>query len=47
LDVDGRVVRVDSFSKTVGAGLRLGYATGPKDIMDKVELHLQVKLLAS
>ncbi len=42
LDVDGRVVRIDSFSKTVGAGLRVGYATGPAELIDRMELHLQV-----
>jgi 2-aminoadipate transaminase len=31
LDRDERVVRIDSFSKTVAPGLRLGWVTGPAD----------------
>ncbi|XP_064120428.1 uncharacterized protein LOC135225101 [Macrobrachium nipponense] len=40
LDTDGRVIRLDSFSKIVSAGIRLGYATGPKGLIDKMRLLL-------
>ncbi|XP_014227830.1 kynurenine/alpha-aminoadipate aminotransferase, mitochondrial-like [Trichogramma pretiosum] len=39
MDVQGRVVRLDSFSKFMSAGLRLGVVTGPKAFMDKLNLH--------
>lgn len=34
----GRVVRFDSFSKILSAGLRLGFVTGPKEILDAIDL---------
>ncbi|XP_038055168.1 kynurenine/alpha-aminoadipate aminotransferase, mitochondrial-like [Patiria miniata] len=37
LDVDGRVLRFDSFSKIVSPGLRCGYITGPDAIVKKIE----------
>ncbi|PWY98290.1 PLP-dependent transferase [Testicularia cyperi] len=33
----GRVLRFDSFSKILSAGLRLGYATGPKELLDAID----------
>uniref|UniRef100_A0A8C4PUH0 Aminoadipate aminotransferase n=1 Tax=Equus asinus asinus TaxID=83772 RepID=A0A8C4PUH0_EQUAS len=30
MDVDGRVIRADSFSKVLSSGLRIGFITGPK-----------------
>ncbi|XP_005105289.1 kynurenine/alpha-aminoadipate aminotransferase, mitochondrial-like [Aplysia californica] len=42
LDVDGRVIRFDTFSKIVGAGYRLGWASGPKSIIDKVTYDIQL-----
>ena len=36
LDVDNRVLYVGSFSKTLSAGLRVGYIYGPSALMDKM-----------
>jgi DNA-binding transcriptional MocR family regulator len=38
LDREGLVVRVGSFSKTLGAGLRLGWMVAPEDIVDQLSL---------
>ncbi|XP_048256128.1 kynurenine/alpha-aminoadipate aminotransferase, mitochondrial-like isoform X3 [Haliotis rufescens] len=35
LDVDGRVLRCDSFSKMLAAGARIGYLSGPKQFLEK------------
>lgn len=35
----GHVVRFDSFSKLLSAGIRLGYATGPKDVLHAIDVH--------
>ena len=35
-DTDGRVVRLDSFSKWMGPGLRCGWCTGPKTFVEKL-----------
>uniref|UniRef100_A0A8C4QCH3 Kynurenine/alpha-aminoadipate aminotransferase, mitochondrial n=1 Tax=Eptatretus burgeri TaxID=7764 RepID=A0A8C4QCH3_EPTBU len=45
LDIDGRVLRLDSFSKIISAGLRLGFLTGPKMLVDRVILHVQVSTI--
>jgi len=45
LDVDGRVVRTDSFSKILSAGLRLGLVTGPEPLLERINLHNQASLL--
>ncbi|XP_014663109.1 PREDICTED: kynurenine/alpha-aminoadipate aminotransferase, mitochondrial-like [Priapulus caudatus] len=45
MDVDGRVMRFDSFSKVLSAGLRVGFMTGPKPLMQRIEYHIQVSLL--
>lgn len=42
LDVDGRVLRMDSFSKIIAPGLRLGLVSGPRQIVDKLHWHVQV-----
>ncbi|CAM1329228.1 AADAT (predicted) [Pycnogonum litorale] len=42
LDVDGRVLRIDSFSKIIAPGLRVGFLSGPKPIVDNVMLSSQV-----
>lgn len=47
LDTDDRVIRFDSFSKTVSAGLRLGFATGPIAFIERMNLHLQVTTMHS
>ncbi len=41
LDRDGRVLRFDSMSKVLSAGLRLGWATGPAPLVDRLQLHMQ------
>ncbi|KAJ3585678.1 hypothetical protein NHX12_014397 [Muraenolepis orangiensis] len=33
MDVDGRVIRSDSFSKILSSGLRTGFVTGPKPLL--------------
>eukprot|EP00408_Alexandrium_pacificum_P005822 CAMPEP_0171208146 /NCGR_PEP_ID=MMETSP0790-20130122/27940_1 /TAXON_ID=2925 /ORGANISM="Alexandrium catenella, Strain OF101" /LENGTH=260 /DNA_ID=CAMNT_0011673737 /DNA_START=1 /DNA_END=784 /DNA_ORIENTATION=+ len=45
MDVDGRVLRFDSFSKLVSSGLRLGFVTGPSQLLDRLELHQQATSL--
>lgn len=45
MDVDGRVIRADSFSKVLSSGLRLGFITGPKPLIERVVLHTQVSTL--
>ncbi|KAI4886304.1 hypothetical protein NFI96_016721, partial [Prochilodus magdalenae] len=45
LDVDGRVIRTDSFSKILSSGLRIGFLTGPKPLVDRVVLHIQASTL--
>ena len=42
MDVDGRVLRFDSFSKILSSGLRLGFVTGPKPLIERIMLHMQV-----
>ena len=41
LDRDNRVLRFDSFSKLLSSGMRLGWATGPKALIERIELHTQ------
>lgn len=41
MDTDGRVIRFDSFSKILSAGLRLGVVTAHKNILEKMSLHIQ------
>ncbi|XP_036916312.1 kynurenine/alpha-aminoadipate aminotransferase, mitochondrial isoform X1 [Sturnira hondurensis] len=42
MDSDGRVIRSDSFSKVLSAGLRTGFISGPKPLIERVVLHTQV-----
>ena len=37
-----RTIRSDSLSKVVSAGIRVGWITGPTEVISKVELHTQV-----
>ncbi len=41
LDKDNRVIRLDSFSKIFAPGLRLGYASGPPEIIERFVLFKQ------
>jgi 2-aminoadipate transaminase len=41
LDREGRVVRLDSFSKIFAPGLRLGYASGPAEVIGYFQLYKQ------
>eukprot|EP00516_Mucochytrium_quahogii_P007221 CAMPEP_0203756388 /NCGR_PEP_ID=MMETSP0098-20131031/9690_1 /ASSEMBLY_ACC=CAM_ASM_000208 /TAXON_ID=96639 /ORGANISM=" , Strain NY0313808BC1" /LENGTH=423 /DNA_ID=CAMNT_0050648261 /DNA_START=95 /DNA_END=1366 /DNA_ORIENTATION=+ len=41
MDTDDRVIRFDSFSKVLSSGLRLGFVTGPKQVVDQLNLHMQ------
>lgn len=45
LDRDGRVLRLDSFSKVISAGLRVGFASGPAALVEKMQLHQQCTTL--
>lgn len=45
LDEDRRVLRFDSFSKTISAGMRLGFATGPKELVRALDLDAQASSL--
>ena len=42
MDTDGRVIRFDSFSKILSSGIRLGFTTGPKELLQPIMLHMQV-----
>ena len=41
MDVDGRVLRFDSFSKVISSGLRMGVVTGPSPLVEKLNFHVQ------
>ncbi|XP_004346830.1 aminoadipate aminotransferase [Capsaspora owczarzaki ATCC 30864] len=40
-DIDDRVLRFDSLSKVLSAGMRLGYVTGPTPLVERIDLHSQ------
>ncbi|KAK1834825.1 pyridoxal phosphate-dependent transferase [Podospora conica] len=42
LDVDGRVIRLDSFSKVAVPGARLGWITASAQIIERYERHAEV-----
>lgn len=42
MDVDGRVLRCDSMSKILSSGLRIGWATGPKYFIERMNMHSMV-----
>ncbi len=42
MDTEGRVLRFDSFSKILSSGMRVGFATGPKPLIERIVLHMQV-----
>lgn len=41
LDTKGRVIRLDSFSKILSAGLRLGVVTAHKEVIKKLTTHME------
>ncbi|XP_066599041.1 kynurenine/alpha-aminoadipate aminotransferase, mitochondrial-like [Prorops nasuta] len=41
LDIEGRVIRLDSFSKVVSSGLRIGFLTAAAPLVASIELHMQ------
>ncbi|ESP03599.1 hypothetical protein LOTGIDRAFT_224237 [Lottia gigantea] len=45
MDVDGRVLRFDSFSKLLSSGMRVGVVTGPKAIVNRIALHMQASVM--
>ncbi|XP_063374567.1 kynurenine/alpha-aminoadipate aminotransferase, mitochondrial [Cydia amplana] len=47
LDTAGRVVRLDSLSKVVSAGLRGGWMTAPTPLLERAELHMQGEIIHS
>ena len=42
LDVDGRVLRMDSLSKIVAPGLRLAWLSGPRQLVERALYHLEL-----
>ena len=36
----GRVLRFDSFSKILSAGIRIGFVTGPAPLLDAIDKHV-------
>lgn len=45
LDTTGRVLRFDTFSKIFSPGMRIGYITGPNELLRTIELNLQCSSL--
>ncbi|KYQ91478.1 hypothetical protein DLAC_08445 [Tieghemostelium lacteum] len=45
MDVDRRVIRFDSLSKILSSGLRIGFATGPQFLIEKIQYHQQSSTL--
>lgn len=45
LDTEGRVLRFDSFSKILSSGLRVGFVTGPKELLRRIELQIQTSTM--
>ncbi|XP_016890286.1 kynurenine/alpha-aminoadipate aminotransferase, mitochondrial isoform X2 [Cynoglossus semilaevis] len=45
MDTDGRVIRMDSFSKILSSGMRIGFMTGPKPLVERVVLHIQASTM--
>ena len=42
----GRVLRFDSLSKVLSAGLRFGFATGPARLIERINVHVGHHLIA-
>ncbi|KAL9654354.1 hypothetical protein ABK040_010382 [Willaertia magna] len=47
MDQDGRVLRFDSLSKVLSSGLRIGFCTGPIQLINQMVLHIQASNLHS
>ncbi|KAK9704210.1 Aminotransferase class I and II [Popillia japonica] len=47
MDVEGRVLRFDSFSKVLSSGMRVGWVTAAKPLIQALELHIQSSYLHS
>ncbi|XP_065345612.1 kynurenine/alpha-aminoadipate aminotransferase, mitochondrial-like [Cloeon dipterum] len=45
MDRESRVLRFDSFSKILSSGLRVGFVTGPKELVSRIELHTQASTM--
>jgi DNA-binding transcriptional MocR family regulator len=45
MDVDGRVLRFESLSKVLSAGIRLGIVTGPKPLIERIQMDMQATAL--
>ena len=45
LDTEGRVIRFESLSKVLSAGMRLGWVTGHPKLVERVNLHMQCSSL--
>jgi DNA-binding transcriptional MocR family regulator len=45
IDVDGRVLRFDSMSKILSSGVRIGWVTGPAELVKRIDLHTMVKYM--
>jgi len=41
MDVEGRVIRFDSFSKMISSGMRIGWVTGPKFLIERIQFDQQ------
>lgn len=41
IDEDGRVLRADSMSKIISAGIRIGILSGPSPLMKKIKFHVE------
>lgn len=42
MDIDGRVLRMDSFSKVIAPGTRMGWVTGSEQIIERFIRHAEV-----
>ena len=46
IDTDGRVIRMDSFSKVVAPGTRAGWITAPEQMVDRYRAHAELSTQA-
>ena len=45
LDEDGRVLRFDSLSKILSSGMRIGWVSGPPELVERIQLHNQAAVI--